>query len=93
MLKEIETTRNRENELRMRMEAFEKYEPFTSTVTNIWLSCFLTASAFAQIILLKVLCQQDLSNSRGEGQDHRRPAKEARSGSEDHGGHIRPKAK
>ena len=28
VLKEIETLRNRENELRMRMEAFEKYTLF-----------------------------------------------------------------
>lgn len=30
VLKEIETLRNRENELRMRMEAFEKWELFLS---------------------------------------------------------------
>lgn len=31
VLKEIETLRNRENELRMRMEAFEKWELFLSS--------------------------------------------------------------
>jgi len=35
---------------------------------------------------------QDLSDPRGEGQDHRRAVQEERAGCEDDGGHVRPKA-
>lgn len=103
VLKEIDTLRNRENELRMRTESFERWGFFfaflsinDSVETQNEAACaFKKKSNKMQRSLWRChLCfhWQDLPDPRGEGEEHRGAAEEARTGSENPGGHVRPKA-
>lgn len=57
--------------------------------TIAWTNYFIKGSFWRSRLCFH---SQDLPDTRGEGQERRRAAEEARADSEDSGGHLRPKA-